>query len=298
MPFSAIQAFIRINFSNIGNIAHYFKNPSLKGKIVIITGGSSGIGQSLAHEFGRQGACVVISARNPERLNSALQALKSAGVDALAVQADVSVESDCKSLIDKTIAWKGKIDILINNAGVSMRAAFINTDLSVIKSLMDINFWGTVYCTKYALPHLLETKGSVVGIISVAGYIGLPGRTGYSASKFAIRGFLETLRCENLKTGLHVLIAAPGFTSSNIRKQALLSDGSLQGITPRDETKMMSSDKVARKVVRALKRRKNELILTFLEGKFAVTLNHYFPKLVNYLVYSQMAKEPDSPFHE
>ncbi len=270
----------------------------MKGKIVIITGGSSGIGLSLAHEFGRKGASVVISARNPERINIALKELQTAGIEALAVQADVSVESDCKLLIDKTISWKGKIDILVNNAGVSMRAAFKDTDLSVIKSLMDTNFWGAVYCTKFALPHLLESKGSVVGIVSVAGYIGLPGRTGYSASKFAIRGFLETLRCENLKTGLHVLVAAPGFTSSNIRKQALLADGSLQGSTPRDESKMMSSDKVARKVVRAIKRRKNELILTFVEGKFAVTLNHYFPKLVNYFVYQQMAKEPDSPFND
>lgn len=265
---------------------------------MIITGGSSGIGLSLAHEFGRQGASVVISARNAERLNAAQNELKTAGIDTLAVPADVSIESDCKSLIDQTIAWKGKIDVLVNNAGVSMRAVFKDTDLSVIKSLMDINFWGTVYCTKYALPYLLETKGSVVGIISVAGYIGLPGRTGYSASKFAIRGFLETLRCENLKTGLHVMVAAPGFTSSNIRKQALLADGSLQGNTPRDETKMMSSDKVARKVVRAIRRRKNELILTFLEGKFAVSLNHYFPKLVNYLVYNEMAKEPESPFND
>ena len=270
----------------------------MKGKVVIITGSSSGIGLSLAREFGRLGASVVISARNQERLDAAFDELQSKGVDILAVKADVSIEEDCKNLIDRTIAWKGKIDVLVNNAGVSMRAAFKNTDLSVLKSLMDINFWGTVYCTKYALPYLLEAKGSVAGIVSVAGYIGLPGRTGYSASKFAIRGFLETLRCENLKTGLHVLIAAPGFTSSNIRKSALVANGDQQGATPRDENKMMSSEKVAKKVVRAIVRRKNTLILTLIEGKFAVMLNHHFPKIVSRLVYNLMAKEPDSPFYD
>lgn len=270
----------------------------MKGKVVIITGSSSGIGLSLAHEFGRRGASVVISARNPERLNTAFRELQSEGVDILAIKTDVSIEDDCENLIYRTIEWKGKIDILVNNAGVSMRAAFKNTDLSVLKSLMDINFWGTVYCTKYALPYLLSTKGSVVGIISVAGYIGLPGRTGYSASKFAIRGFLETLRCENLKTGLHVLIAAPGFTSSNIRKSALVANGDLQGATPRDEAKMMSSDKVARKVVSAVVQRKDKLILTLIEGKFAVMLNNWFPKIVSPMVYYLMAKEPDSPFND
>lgn len=268
----------------------------MKGKVVIITGSTSGIGLSLAHEFGRRGASVVISGRNQERLDAAFNELQSEGVDTLAVRTDASIEGACKNLIDCTIDWKGKIDVLVNNAGVSMRAAFKNTDLSVLKSLMDINFWGTVYCTKMALPYLLESKGSVVGIISVAGYIGLPGRTGYSASKFAVRGFLETLRCENLKTGLHVLIAAPGFTSSNIRKSALLANGEQQGATPRDEAKMMSSDKVAKKVVRAVVRRKNELILTLIEGKFAVMLNHYFPKIVSRMVFYLMAREPDSPF--
>lgn len=270
----------------------------MKGKVVIITGSSSGIGLSLAHEFGRRGASVVISARNQERLEAAFKELQLKGVDTLAVITDVSVEANCENLIERTIEWKGKIDILINNAGVSMRAAFKNTDLSVLKSLMDINFWGTVYCTKFALPHLLETRGSVVGIISVAGYIGLPGRTGYSASKFAVRGFLETLRCENLKTGLHVLIAAPGFTSSNIRKSALVANGEQQGSTPRDEAKMMSSEEVARKVVSAVVRRKNKLILTLVEGKFAVMLNNHFPKIVSHLVYHLMAREPDSPFND
>lgn len=267
----------------------------MKGKVVIITGGSSGIGLAIAHEFGKRGAYVVIAARNQENLDQALSDLQWQGIEAMAVQADVSREEDCKNLIDKTIAAKGRIDVLVNNAGISMRAAFKNTDLKVIKSLMDINFWGTVYCTKFALPWLLETKGSVIGIISIAGYVGLPGRTGYSASKFAVRGFLETLRCENFKTGLHVMVAAPGFTATNIRQSALMGDGSKQGTTPRDEGKMMPAEVAARKIVKAALKRKNELVLTFIEGKFTVFLNRFFPGYVSRLAYSHMAKEPDAP---
>lgn len=269
----------------------------LHNKVVIITGGSSGIGFALAMEFGRLGAAVVISARNPHNLDDALQRIKESGIRAIAVRADVSVEEDCRKLIETAVAHFGSIDILVNNAGISMRAVFAKTDLSVLRKLMDTNFWGTVYCTKYALPHLLKTRGSVVGIISVAGYVGLPGRTGYSASKFAVRGFLDTLRCENQKTGLHVLVAAPGFTSSNIRTSALKADGTIQGETPRDEANMMPAAVAARKIVKATLRRKDSIILTLLEGKLSVLLNQLVPRLMSRLAYHYMAKEPDSPFN-
>ncbi|KAF0198672.1 MAG: hypothetical protein FD166_1313 [Bacteroidetes bacterium] len=269
----------------------------IRDKVVIITGSSSGIGYALAEEFGRLGAKVVISARDITRLRQAESSLSSAGIDVLAVNTDVSIENDCKQLIDSAITHFGRIDILVNNAGISMRAVFAKTNLDVLQKLMDTNFWGTVYCTKYALPHLLKTKGSVVGIISIAGYVGLPGRTGYSASKFAVRGFLDTLRCENLKTGLHVLIAAPGFTSSNIRTAALTADGSPQGETPRNESNMMPAEVAARKIVKATIRRKDSIILTMLEGKFTVFLNRFCPKLVSRMAYHYMSKEPDSPFN-
>ncbi len=171
----------------------------------------------------------------------------------------------------------GRIDVLINNAGISMRALFDELDLSVIKKLMDVNFWGTVYCSKYALPHLQATKGSLVAVSSIAGYKGLPGRTGYSSSKFAIHGFLETVRIENLKKGLHVLIACPGFTSSNIRTTALGGDGSQQGESPRDESEMMSAEEVADRMYKAIEKRKNSLVLTS-QGKMTVLINKFFPK--------------------
>src|SRR5690554_2730487 len=129
-----------------------------------------------------------------------------------------------------------------------MRSMFLDTDLLVMHKLMDTNYWGTVNCTKFALPYLVEQKGSLVGIISIAGYLGLPARSAYSSSKYAIRGFLDTIRVEHLKSGLHVLVAAPGFTASNIRKVALLGDGSLQGATPRQEEKMMTAEQVAKKI--------------------------------------------------
>lgn len=267
----------------------------IKDKVVVITGASSGIGKALALEYAGSGAKVVIAARNEVRLKATEEMLTKVGAEVLAVKTDVSNEVDCKFLMQRTVDTFGRIDILINNAGISMRALFLQTDLTVIKKLMDINFWGTVYCSKYALPYLLESKGSLVGVSSIAGYKGLPGRTGYSASKFAMHGFLETLRIENLKTGLHVLIACPGFTASNIRNTALNEKGDTQGESPRDEGKMMSAEEVARHIAKAISKRKDRLTLTS-QGKLTVLLNKLFPKFLDKQVYNHMAKEPDSPF--
>ncbi|MBU2651319.1 MAG: SDR family oxidoreductase [Bacteroidetes bacterium] len=265
------------------------------GKTVIVTGASSGIGRALAFEMAARKAKVVIVARNREKLEAVENELKATGTEVLALTADVSIEDDCRRLVEETVKRFGGIDVLINNAGLSMRALFLETDLQVIRRLMDVNFWGTVYCTKFALPYLLASKGSVVGVSSIAGYKGLPGRTGYSASKFAMHGFLETLRIENLKTGLHVLIACPGFTASNIRNTALNGKGNMQGESPREEDKMMSAEEVAVHIARAIEKRKKTLILTR-QGKLTVFLNKFFPGFMDKMVYKHMAKEPDSPF--
>jgi short-subunit dehydrogenase len=272
----------------------FIQKHNVKNKVVIITGASSGIGRALAKEFAAKGAKLSLGARRTELLEELKQEL--AGTEILITQTDVSKEDDCKNLIEATIERYGSIDVLINNAGISMRALFEEVELNVIRQLMDVNFYGTVYCSKYALPYLLKTKGSLVGVISIAGYVGLPGRTGYSASKFAIRGFLDTIRIENLKKGLHVLVAAPGFTASEVRKVALTNDGSQQGETPRNEEKMMSAEECARHIVKAVEKRKRELILTFVEGKLTVFLGKFFPSLLDKLTYSHMAKEPNSPF--
>jgi len=266
----------------------------VRNKVVVITGASSGIGYALAKEFASKGVRLSLGARRTELLEKLKDELP--GTEILIQKTDVSIENDCRMLIEETIKRFGQIDILVNNAGISMRALFEDVDLKVIRQLMDVNFYGTVYCTKYALPYLLKTKGSLVGVISIAGYVGLPGRTGYSASKFAIRGFLDSLRIENLKKGLHVLVAAPGFTASEVRKAALTTDGSQQGETPRDESKMMSSEECALHIVNAVRKRKRELILTFTEGKLTVFLGKLFPSLLDKLTYNHMAKEPNSPF--
>ena len=267
----------------------------MEDKVVIITGASSGIGLALAENFVRRNAKVVLAARRYNKLEDIEKKLKTFNKNILVVETDVSKESDCKNLIDRTVEKFNRIDILINNAGISMRALFEATELSVIRQLMEINFWGTVYCTKYALPFLLKSKGSVVGVSSIAGYKGLPGRTGYSASKFAMHGFLEVLRIENMKKGLHVLIACPGFTATNIRNTALAADGSQQGESPRDEGKMMTAEDVAGHIVKAIEKRKDRLVLTK-EGKLTVLLNKFFPKFMDRMVYNHMAKEADSPF--
>lgn len=273
----------------------------MKGKVAIVTGASSGIGLATVKEFASRGASVVLAARNTSKLESTVQELNSQyGNDVngksrfIAVTADVSKEEDCKNLVAKSVEHFGRIDILVNNAGISMRAMFKDLDLSVIRNLMDVNFWGTVYCTKYALPYLLEAKGSVVGVISIAGFKGLPARTGYSSSKFAIYGFLDTLRIEHLHDGLHVMVFAPGFTTSNIRNVALTADGSQQGETPRDEDKMMSAEEVASRMAKGIIKRKSQIVLTPI-GNLTVWLNKFFPRLVDRLEYNYMKKEPNSP---
>lgn len=220
----------------------------------LVTGASSGIGESIAREFAANGSKVMLAARSGD----------------------------------------GTINILINNAGISMRASFDSVRLEVLRTLMEVNFWGTVYCTRYALPYLIANKGSLVGVSSAAGFHGLPGRTGYSASKFAIHGFLETIRIENLKNGLRVMIIAPGFTASEIRKHALTADGTEQGESPKEEGKLMSPEYVAKWVLKGIRQKKRNKILTQ-EGRFTALFQKIFPDLVDWIYYIEMSREPDSP---
>ncbi len=263
-------------------------------KVFLITGASSGIGRALAFAFGRDGAKLAICARKADALGQVSTELQRAGIDVLALTADVSVEADVKRLIEQTVAHYGRLDGLINNAGITMRSMLIDTDPAVIQRLMDVNFMGTVYATRYALPHIQRAKGHIVGISSIAGYRGLPVRSGYSASKFAMNGFLEALRTELLHTGVHVLTACPGFTASNIRYAALDAHGQVTGETVRDEGTMMSAEECADHILRAVKTRKRDLVLTT-QGKLTVFLNKWLPGLMDRLVYNTLAKEKNSP---
>jgi dehydrogenase/reductase SDR family member 7B len=262
----------------------------MKDNVVLITGGTSGIGRACAIAFGQAGARVVVTGRDEARLQDTARELAGLGITHLTVRADVGVATDAARAVQEAVAAFGRLDVLLNNAGISMRARFQDVDLSVIERLMQTNFFGTVYTTKAALPHLLASKGSVVGISSIAGYRGLPGRTGYSASKFAMHGFLEALRTELLPQGVHVLLACPGFTASNIRQVALAADGSSQGESPRDEQKMMSSEEVAKYILRAVQHRRRDLVLTG-QGKLTVFLNKWLPALTDKLVLNHFRKE-------
>ena len=267
---------------------------TLKDKVIVITGASSGIGEAMARTYAAQGAKVVLGARSVEKLQRLADEIRTAGGQAAFCGVDVVSEEECRKLIDTAVEAFGRIDVLICNAGISMRAIFDDVDLSVLHRLMDVNFWGTVNCCKYALPYLQASRGSVVGISSVAGLHGLPGRTGYSASKYAMTGFLETLRIENLTKGLHVMIACPGFTASNVRFSALTADGSQQGETPRDEAKMMTAEEVARIVARGILRRKR-LCLMEIEGRATHFVKKFAPAFLDRMFYLVMSREPDSP---
>ncbi|MBR9831631.1 SDR family oxidoreductase [Acidiluteibacter ferrifornacis] len=269
----------------------------MKDKVVIVTGATSGIGKATAEHFGLNGSKVAIVARNADNVESTLKTFLSKGINCVGIVADVGLKSDCERIVNETVAAYGTVDVLVNNAGISMRALFIDADISVIERLMQVNFWGTVYTTKYALPYILKNKGSIVGVSSVGGLIGLPARTGYSASKYAMQGFLNSLRTENKKTGLHVMVACPGFTSSNIRNTALTADGSPQGKSPREEGKMMSAEKVADYIYKGVVKRKRTVTMT-LDGLLVRGLSRIFPKLFERAVYNTMAKEPDSPFEK
>lgn len=250
-------------------------------KIIVITGGSEGIGKALVDAFLQQGAKVATCGRNYDKLYQ-LQSTYS-GKPLLIHTADVSREQDCHNFIDAVIKAFGTIDILINNAGISMRAMVADVELEAIRKVMDINFWGTVCCTKFALPYILQNRGTVVGVSSIAGYRGLPGRSGYSASKFAVNGWLEALRTELLDSGTNVMWVCPGFTTSNIRNAALNKEGKAQGESPMDEGKMMSAEECAQHILKAIVKRKRTLVLTF-TGKRTVFMNKFFPSMADKLV--------------
>lgn len=251
-------------------------------KVVVVTGGTDGIGKALVQLLLQQGARVSTCGRNHDKL---YQLQKENPGDFLhAMVADVSSENDCRHFIESTIRVFGGIDILINNAGMSMRALLKDAAPAVIRKLMEVNFMGSVYCTRFALDSIIARKGTIVGVSSIAGYRGLPGRTGYSASKFALQGFLEALRTEMIEEGVHVMWVCPGFTTSNIRHAALDKDAQSHGETSMDEDKMMPADVCAEHILRSIEEKERTLVLTF-TGMRTVFLNRFFPAMTDKLVH-------------
>jgi short-subunit dehydrogenase len=266
-----------------------------KDKVVVITGATSGIGEACAHIFGKAGAKIWITGRSRVKLDETLVTLQKEGIVCGGGVCDAAIPEQNEQMADEVIKHYGKIDILINNAGISMRALFKDLDLKVFHQVMDINFWGTVYATKYCMDEIIKNKGAIISVSSINGFRGTPARTAYTASKFAMNGFFESLRTEVMKLGVHVLVVCPGFTASNIRNNALLADGTTQRDSPREEDKMMTAEEVAVAMLKALNKKKRDLVLTR-QGKLASFLNKWVPGMMDKIVYNHMAKEKDSPF--
>jgi short-subunit dehydrogenase len=257
-------------------------------KIVVITGGSDGIGKALVAQFLALGAKVATCGRNENKLSLLASEFPSSNL--YTAQVDVSKQEQSEAFIKQVVDNWGRIDVLINNAGISMRALVSEVSVQTLQNVMDINFWGTVYCTKAALPSIQQNKGVIVGVSSIAGYRGLPGRSGYSASKFALNGWLEALKTELYASGTHVMWVCPGFTTSNIRNAALDKNAKAQGESPMDEGSMMSSEECANHIIHAIEKRKRSLVLTF-TGKRTVLMNKYFPAWADKLVHQFFFKE-------
>ncbi len=252
-----------------------------KDKVVAVTGGSDGIGKALVQQLLAMGSKVATCGRNQDKLYD-LQ-LAHADKPLHTIVADVSNFNDCRNFISSTISTFGGIDVLINNAGISMRGLIKTTEIDVLKKVMDINYYGTVYCTKLALASIIERKGSIIGVSSIAGYRGLPGRSGYSASKFAVNGWLEAIRTELVPDGVNVMWVCPGFTTSNIRNAALNNKGQQHGETPINESQLMSAETCATHILKAIVKRKRSLVLTF-TGKRTVFMNKFFPSWTDKLI--------------
>lgn len=251
------------------------------GKVIIITGASSGIGKELAFQFADLGAKLVLAARNLTELVLVAKECTARGSEAIAIKTDVSNPVQCQALIEQTVGEFGKIDVLINNAGMTMWAKFDEiTDIYALPQLMNVNFWGSVWCTYYALPHLKKTQGRVVGISSLTGKAGVPTRSIYAATKHAMAGFFDSLRIELEDSGVTITMIYPGFVQSNIRGRAIGNDGNAIGESPVQENKVMTTEECARQIIRATENRKRELVMT-LRGKLAQFIKLVAPSVVD-----------------
>lgn len=257
-------------------------------KVVVVTGGTDGIGKALVEELLQLGAKVATCGRDHDKLYRLQSTHPSSPLHTMV--ADVSSENDCRRFIETTVKFFGGVDILINNAGISMRALMKDVSTEVLRKVIDINFFGAVYCTRYALHSIIERKGTIVGVSSIAGYRGLPGRSGYSASKHALQGWLEAIKTELIYDGVHVMWVCPGFTTSNIRNAALNKNAESHGKSPMDENKMMTAEECAGHILNAIRKKKRTLVLTF-TGKRTIFMNKFFPKLADKLAYKFFFKK-------
>ena len=249
-------------------------------KVVIITGSNLGIGKSTAIELARRGAKIVLNGRTLERLNSTRQQIEEMGAQVLAVQADVTSFESCTDLMEKVVAHFGQIDVLINNAGVSMRGSFEEVEPEVFKQVMEVNYLGAVNATKASLPFLKESKGRIMYISSVAGIRGLQSISAYCSAKMALTALAESLKIELNDTGIKVGITYVGYTQNDPVKRTIAADGSLIPIEARSEKNAQTTEQVANSILRNIQKGKFKSVLTTL-GKLNAVANKLFPRLVD-----------------
>lgn len=263
---------------------------SYRDKVIIITGASDGIGAQLAKTLARQGARLVLAARNEALLQAVAAACREAGGSALAVRTDVGVEADCRHLIEETLARFGAIDVLVNNAGVSGHALFEDvSDFKWYEDMMRVNFFGSLWCTHHALPHLKKTRGLIVGVSSLAGKVGVPGRTAYSPSKFAMAGFFDALRIELRGSGVDVTMIYPGVVATRIRYRGYGADGQAAGKSGLEEQGAMSVEVCVEQMLAAMTARKRELVMT-LKARIGLWLKLLAPQIIDRMALAALKK--------
>jgi NAD(P)-dependent dehydrogenase (short-subunit alcohol dehydrogenase family) len=261
-----------------------------KDKITVVTGGASGIGLAFCKEIANQGAKIAMLDMDANALEKQAVLFSEKGFDIFTTVCDVTDVKACESSINKVINQYGQIDILFNNAGITQRGMFEKTKISVFKKVMDVNFFGSLYCTKAALPSIVKTKGVIIVNESVAGVTPLLGRTGYSASKHALHGLFTSLRCELRHKGVHIMIVCPGFIRTNLQTRALGSDGS---IATHEQTKIGKEDtpeNAARQIVKGIIKKKSIMVLTFM-GKAGYLLSRLSPSLYEHIMTNKFKKE-------
>lgn len=251
-------------------------------KSVIITGASAGIGQALAVKLAGQGAYLTLAARSAEQLTDVVKQCEAAGGKAIAVPTDVTTPEACQKLIQTAVDTFGGIDVLVNNAGISMFGRFEDVqDLGLFDRLMRVNYFGAVYCTHFALPYVKQRHGLLVAVSSLTGKTGVPTRTGYAASKHAMQGFFDSLRIELLDSGVDVLVVSPGFVATNIRASALGANGKPLQASPRDEDQeTMPLAECVEIIYRAMARRDREVVMTT-KAKIGMWLKLIAPSLAD-----------------
>ena len=258
--------------------------------VVVLTGASDGIGREMALQLADQGAWLALAARDAARLEAVAAECIARGGRAVAVPTDVGDEAQCRALIERTVAEFGRVDTLVNNAGISMWARFDEvTDLAPFERMMRVNYLGSVYCTHHALPHLKRSRGRIVGVSSLTGKAGVPTRSGYAATKHAMTGFFDSLRIELEDSGVTVTMVYPGFVSTSIRERAFGPDGRPIGTSPVREQSVMTPPECARQIIAAAAARRRELIMT-LRGKVGAWLKLVAPGLVDRIARNAIAK--------